>query len=140
MINFFSAFVNDEIAQIIMNAQKRKRSGTGRGESEELPDDRTDWASYLEWFRSLGCPTAKLDDVVDHIIHAAMVAGIDHVGIGSDFDGVPALPDGLESAVALPAVTARLLERGMSEVDVEKVLGSNFMRVFEAVEAGVNLR
>jgi membrane dipeptidase len=141
MINFFSAFVNDEVAQVIMKAQRRKGAlGSGLGPNEEIPDDRKDWASYLEWFRSLGCPTAKLDDVVDHIIHAAMVAGVDHVGIGSDFDGVPVLPEGLESAVALPAVTARLLERGMAEHEVEQVLGGNFMRVFEAVEAGANLR
>ncbi|HUP46206.1 MAG TPA: dipeptidase [Thermoanaerobaculia bacterium] len=138
MINFFSAFVNDEVAQVIMKAQRRPGGGSGRGESEELPDDRTDWASYLEWFRSIGCPQAKLDDVVDHIIHAAMVAGAEHVGIGSDFDGVPALPEGLETAAALPALTARLLERGMSEQEVEKVLGGNFMRVFEAVEAGAS--
>ncbi|MDP9195074.1 MAG: dipeptidase, partial [Acidobacteriota bacterium] len=66
----------------------------------------------------------------------ANVAGIDHAGIGSDFDGVPALPDGLGTAASLPLLTARLLDRGMSSGDVEKVLGGNFMRVFEAVEAG----
>jgi membrane dipeptidase len=64
------------------------------------------------------------------------VAGSDHVGIGSDFDGVPALPDDLQTAAALPAVTSRLLERGLSESDVEKVLGGNFLRVFSAVEGG----
>jgi membrane dipeptidase len=57
------------------------------------------------------------------------------VGIGSDFDGVPALPDGLLTAAGLPSLTARLLERGMSEGDAEKVLGANFMRVFEQVES-----
>lgn len=139
MINFFSAFVNDEVARLIMSAKKRP-SDQGKGANEEMPDDREDWASYLQWFRSLGVPPAKLEDVADHIIHAAMVAGVDHVGIGSDFDGVPSLPEGLETAAGLPALTARLLERGMSELDVEKVLGGNFMRAFEAVEAGRALR
>ena len=136
MINFFSAFVNDSVAQAIIHAQKRpeKNAGSGTGGTEELPDDRTDWDAYLAWFTALGCPTAELEDVVDHIIHAAMVAGVDHVGIGSDFDGVPALPDGLQTAAALPALTARLLARGMSEPEVEKVLGENFLRVLEAVE------
>lgn len=135
MINFFSAFISDEVAQVVMNAQKPgKKNGDPTGGTEEMPDDRTDWDTYLEWFQSLGCPTATLDQVADHIFHAASVAGIDHVGIGSDFDGVPSLPDGLGSASALPALTARLLERGMSEEDVEKVLGANFLRVFEAVE------
>jgi membrane dipeptidase len=75
-------------------------------------------------------------DIADHVIHAATVAGIDHVGIGSDFDGVPALPHDLPTAAQLPRVTECLLERGLSESDVEKVLGANFLRVFEAVEAG----
>jgi membrane dipeptidase len=138
MINFFSAFISDEVAQVIMNAQKRpkKSDADGTGGTEELPNDRIDWDTYLEWFQSLGCPTATLDQVADHIFHVADIAGIDHVGIGSDFDGVPSLPDGLGSAANLPRLTARLLERGMSPGDVEKVLGANFMRVFEAVERG----
>ena len=135
MINFFAAFVNDEVAQAIMSAQKRTSNDKKTG-IDETPDDRIDWASYLDWFRSLGVPSAKFEDVIDHIVHAATVAGVDHVGIGSDFDGVPALPEGLETAAALPMITARLLERGMSEEDVEKILGGNFMRVFEAVERG----
>jgi membrane dipeptidase len=139
MINFFSAFISDAVAEVIMKAAKRdrmERPASGTGGTEEMPDDRTDWDSFLHWFQSLGCPAATLDQVADHVFHVAEVAGIDHVGIGSDFDGVPALPDGLASASDLPALTARLLERGMSEGDVEKVLGANFMRVFEAVEHG----
>jgi membrane dipeptidase len=135
-VNFFSAFVSDEIAEVIMKAQKRNSSGDGTGGTEEMPDDRTDWDSYLKWFQSLGCPVATIDQVADHILHIASVAGIDHVGIGSDFDGVPSLPKGLETASELPQLTARLIERGMSEGDVEKVLGANFMRVFEAIESG----
>lgn len=134
MINFFSAFINDDVAQAIMKAQKRPQKDDGDGPNEEIPNDRTDWASYLEWFRALGLPNAKFEDVIDHIIHAAMVAGVDHVGIGSDFDGVPALPEGLHTAATMPAITERLLARGMSEEDVLKVLGGNFLRVFEAVE------
>lgn len=136
MINFFSAFVNDSVAEVVMHAQKRPARGVGPGETEEMPDDRTDWDSFLKWFNTLGCPRATLEDVVNHIIHAATVAGVDHVGIGSDFDGVPALPDGLQTAASLPALTARLLERGLSETDVLKILGGNFLRAFEQIEAG----
>ena len=136
MINFFSAFISDAVAQVIMKAERRpKKNGDPTGGTEELPDDRTDWDSYLEWFQALGCPTATLDQVADHVFHAVEVAGIDHVGIGSDFDGVPALPDGLLTAAGLPSLTTRLLERGMREDDVEKVLGANFMRVFEQIES-----
>ncbi|HEX7833613.1 MAG TPA: dipeptidase [Thermoanaerobaculia bacterium] len=138
MVNFFSAFISDEVAQVIIHANKKKKEGaapaSGLGGTEEMPDDRTDWDSYLKWFLSLGCPTATLDQVADHIFHIANVAGIDHVGIGSDFDGVPSLPRGLETAAGLPALTARLMERGMSDADVEKVLGGNFMRAFGDIE------
>jgi len=134
MINFFSAFVNDGVAQVVMHAQKRVRAAKSEGGTEEVPNDTTDWDEYLKLFKALGCPTAKLEDVVDHIIHAAEVAGIEHVGIGSDFDGVPALPDDLQTAAGLPRITGRLLDRGVSPSDVEKILGGNFMRVFAAIE------
>jgi Zn-dependent dipeptidase, microsomal dipeptidase homolog len=135
MINFFSAFLNDAVAQLLMNSQKRVRSES-EGGSEEMPHDATDWNLFVEWFNTLGCPQATVDDAVDHILHAADVAGIDHVGIGTDFDGVPALPKDLETAAGLPLVTSRLLERGVSEAGVEKILGGNFLRVFEQIEAG----
>jgi membrane dipeptidase len=138
MINFFSAFISDDVAQVIMKAQRRPKVAPagGMGGTEEMPDDRTDWDSYLQWFNSLGCPRATLDQVADHVIHAAEVAGPAHVGIGSDFDGVPSLPDQLRSASDLPRLTERLLQRGMHESEVEQILGANFLRVFEAVEAG----
>lgn len=135
MINFFSAFLSDEVAEVIMKAAKRpSRPSSGLGGTEEMPDDRVNWDSFLEWFQSLGCPMATLDQAADHVFHAANIAGIDHVGIGSDFDGVPALPRGLTDASMLPRLTARLLERGMGDEEVLKVLGGNFMRVFGAVE------
>ncbi len=135
MINFFSAFLSDAVAQAIMNSQKRPREESAGG-TEEMPNDSTDWDSYVEWFNTLGSPQATLDDAADHILHAAEVTGIDHVGIGSDFDGVPALPIGLQTASGLPLLTERLLERGLSDTDVEKILGGNFLRVFEQIEAG----
>jgi membrane dipeptidase len=134
MINFFSAFVNDAVAQVMLKAQKQPRVIENEGGTEEMPDDRVDWDEFLAWYAALGCPMAKLEDVVDHILHAANVAGVEHVGIGSDFDGVPALPEGLDSAATLPRLTERLLQRGLSEGDVEKILGANFLRVFGEVE------
>jgi len=139
MINFFAAFLNDEVAKVVMSSNKRK-GADGRGGTEEMPDDRIDWDSFLSWFQSLGCPQATLDDVVDHIIHAATVAGVDHVGIGSDFDGVPALPLELPSAETLPRVTERLQQRGVSDGDIEKILGANFMRAFEAIESAAHAK
>ena len=77
-----------------------------------------------------GLPT--LSDVVDHIEHIAKVAGIDHVGLGSDFDGIPMAPVGLEDCSKFPAITEELLRREFSEADIKKILGENTMRVMEA--------
>jgi membrane dipeptidase len=70
--------------------------------------------------------------VADHIEHIARVAGIDHVGLGSDFDGVPRLPEGFEDCTKLPALTRELWRRGFHEPEIRKILGENFLRVFEA--------
>ncbi|MGB7129557.1 MAG: membrane dipeptidase, partial [Candidatus Sulfotelmatobacter sp.] len=71
-----------------------------------------------------------------HIDHIAKVAGIDHVGLGSDFDGVSgATPQGMDSAADLPRITQGLLDRGYSAEDIKKILGGNVLRVFRQVEA-----
>jgi membrane dipeptidase len=81
-------------------------------------------------------PFASLDDVLDHFDHVVELAGVDHVGIGSDFDGVgDSLPTGLKDVSSYPNLIAGLLERGYSEDDVRKILGENLLRVWEAVEA-----
>lgn len=73
--------------------------------------------------------------VVDHIEHVIAVAGIDHVGIGSDFDGVPRLPVGLEDVSKYPAITQELVDRGYSENQIHQILGGNVLRVLKATEA-----
>ena len=89
----------------------------------------------------VGRGRVTVDDVLDHIDHAVRVAGADHVGLGSDFDGVPALPDGLGDATRLPWITYGLLKRGHSEADVRKILGGNVMRVLaEAERVSAQLR
>ena len=77
---------------------------------------------------------ATLDDYLDHVEHALRVAGPDAVGIGSDWDGVPAMPAGLEDVTRLPWVTYGLLRRGVPEATVRKVLGGNALRVLRAAE------
>ena len=79
---------------------------------------------------------ATLADVLDHIDHVVAIAGIDHVGIGSDFDGVgDSLPDGLKDVSAYPGLIDGLLERGYSVDEIEKICGANLMRVWREVEA-----
>ena len=74
-------------------------------------------------------------EVVDHIDHAVALAGIDHVGFGSDFDGVMTLPEGLTDVSMFPNVIELLLERGYSEQDIEKICGGNLLRVWSEVES-----
>ena len=73
------------------------------------------------------------EKIVEHIDHAVKVAGVDHVGLGSDFDGAT-MPIGMEDASKLPKLTEALMEKGYADADVEKILGGNILRVMEQVE------
>ena len=92
-------------------------------------------AALAEWQRAHPAPRVTLADVADHIDHIAKVAGIDHVGIGSDYDGVDnSLPEGLDSVAAYPALLGEMLRRGWSDADVAKLAGGNVLRVMEQAE------
>lgn len=86
------------------------------------------------WLRDGRAPKANVQTVVDHIEHIAKVAGIEHVGLGSDFDGVPSLPDGLEDVSRFPAIVEELLKRGYDKASIRKILGDNLLRAFRKVE------
>jgi membrane dipeptidase len=88
--------------------------------------------------RASRVPAVSWESIVDHIEHVAKVAGIDHVGLGSDFDGAT-MPIGMEDVSRLPRITEALLRRGYSERDVEKILGENFLRVMGEVEAAADV-
>ncbi|HXJ16537.1 MAG TPA: membrane dipeptidase, partial [Candidatus Polarisedimenticolia bacterium] len=77
-------------------------------------------------------PRVEWTKIVDHIDHAARIAGVEHVGLGSDFDGA-CMPYGMEDVSALPQITEALLGRGYSEVDIQKILGGNTLRFLEDV-------
>ncbi len=79
-------------------------------------------------------PRPPLSDLIDHIDHMVKVAGVDHVGLGSDFDGIDCSPQGLDSAADLPKITQALYGRGYTAADLNKILGGNLMRVFGEVE------
>ncbi len=79
-------------------------------------------------------PRPPLSDLIDHIDHMVKVAGVDHVGLGSDFDGIDCSPQGIDSAADLPKITEALYQRGYKAADLQKILGGNLMRVFADVE------
>jgi len=92
-------------------------------------------AALAVWVAEHPKPRVTLAQVADHIDHVRSVAGVDHVAYGSDFDGISSAPAGLEDVSKFPALTAELLRRGYTELEVKKVLGLNLLRVMRAAEA-----
>jgi membrane dipeptidase len=101
--------------------------------------DREDYPGYVavraDVAKASPPPTATIAQVADHIEHVREVAGVDHIGIGSDFDGTPDLPEGLGDVSCFPALFAELLGRGWSEDDCARVAGRNVLRVMREAEA-----
>lgn len=127
MVNFFEPVVNPHLTDDVM-AEVYRRAESSPGRLHDL------WTIIAQVQRERGFGRATVTDVVDHIDHIARVAGVDHVGLGSDFDGVWTLPAGLQDATRLPWITYELMKRGYSENDLYKMLGGNLIRVMTEVE------
>jgi membrane dipeptidase len=137
-VNFFSGFddedyrkaeaaqAKDQAAAIQQYAEQMKAEGKAM-----TADDR----DRIEREHLAKIPRPPFSSLIDHIDHIAKVAGVDHVGLGSDFDGVSGqTPEGMNSAADLPKITQALLDRGYSADDIRKILGGNTLRVLRAVE------
>ena len=130
MVCFYPPFVVGSTAvravEILSEEQRRRRAGQAEEEINRYHDQC--WADDPP-------DVGTVSTVADHVEHIADVAGVDHVGIGSDYDGMSLVPAGLDDASSYPNLTAELLERGWTETDVTKVLGDNARRTFSAIEA-----
>jgi len=137
-VNFFSGFVDEDYRKA--NQAQAKAEAAAVQEYVDQMKAQGKAVNYVEEDRierewSAKIPRPPLKSLIDHIDHVAKVAGIDHVGLGSDFDGVSgATPQGIDSAADLPKITQALLDRGYSAEDIKKILGGNLMRVFREVE------
>ena len=137
-VNFFNGFI-DENFRKAAEAQAKDQAAAVKQYLDQMKAEGKP-VNYIEvdriereWLAKL--PRPSLSALIDHIDHIAKVAGIDHVGLGSDFDGVSgATPTGIDSAADLPKITQALLDRGYSPDDIKKILGGNLMRVFGEVE------
>jgi membrane dipeptidase len=134
MVNFYPGFLD----QKVIDASK-ERNERLKPELDALEKQYKDNPARLEeerdkLFAANPLPATPLSVLIDHIDHVAKVAGIDHVGLGSDFDGVPSLPEGMKDIAQLPNITYELLKRGYTEQDIRKVLGENLLRAFAEVE------
>ena len=138
-VNFFSGFVDEDYRKA-MEAQSKDQAAAIQRYIDSLKAEGKP-INYIEidrmgreWMAKIPRPPMK--SLIDHIDHIAKVAGVDHVGLGSDFDGVSgATPQGIDSAADLPKITQALLDRGYSAEDIRKILGGNVLRVFGRVEA-----
>ena len=130
MVTFVPAFVSQECRDWERGVEEEmKRRGMDR---EDYPGQK---AVYEELAQASPPPRATLAQVADHIDHVRSVAGVDHVGIGSDFDGTRNLPDGLSDVSCYPALFAELLGRGWSEGECARLAGGNVLRVMRDAEA-----
>ena len=127
MVNFYPTFVSEAVRAYGDSVTARSRALRAAGADSALIADTVR-------AREARAPRATLSQVADHIAHVRDVAGVDHVGVGSDFDGITTVPAGLEDVSKFPDLLAELLRRGWSEQDVRKVAGLNVLRVLHDAE------
>lgn len=129
MVNFFSGFIVPESAKASVEYAAVRR---------ELRSKHSDPAEFeaelRRWQNAHPLTPGTVHTVVDHIDHIVQAAGIDHVGLGSDFDGVPKLPEQLHDVSCYPYITQELLNRGYREAQIRRILGGNVLRALRAAE------
>lgn len=129
MINFFSGFIEPDSAK-----RSLRMFDVRREINEKYEDEGERRNAYARWQKENPLRPGSVHDVVDHIEHVIKVAGVDYVGIGSDYDGVGMLPKQLEDVSTYPVITQELLNRGYSAEDVDKIMSGNIMRVYQEAE------
>ncbi len=135
-INFYPLFLSDDFSTVLDESGLDPIADSIEEEfikDPANPDKYRVWVDVQRKLMALKRPTVV--DVVNHIDHAVSVAGIDHVGIGSDFDGINVTPEGLEDVSKMPLVFDEMIRRGYTSSDIEKVAGLNFLRVMDEVQA-----
>ena len=131
MVTFVPGFLSSEVA-----TWTRGRQAEQDRLKQQFPSDATAVNAGIEaWRQAHPAPRATLADAADHIDHIRKIAGIDHIGLGGDFDGIDSVPEGLEDVSKYPALTAELLRRGYQDGEIRKVLGLNVLRVMRKVES-----
>jgi len=130
MVTFVPGFVSPKV-----NAWNKVQTAEQDRLKALYPNDAAKVKAGVDaWTAANPAPRATIADVADHVDHIRKVAGIDHVGIGGDFDGITQVVEGLSDVSMYPALTAELLRRGYSDADIRKVLGQNVLRVWHEVE------
>jgi membrane dipeptidase len=129
MVNFFSGFVEPDAAE-----KMRVMFDVNRELRKKFPDDKQFEQAKSDWRARNPIPAGNVRHVVDHIDHIVRVAGIDHVGLGGDYDGVSKLPLQLEGVDTYPVITQELLTRGYTAEEIHQILSGNVLRVMREAE------
>lgn len=135
-INFYPLFIDDSFAGVLDASGIMHRGEMIESQFIADPSDsakRAAWNAVQDELQSLPRPSYKR--IVDHIDHAVSIAGIDHVGIGSDFDGIEVTPEGMDDISFMPLVFEEMRSRGYTEEEIEKVAGGNFLRLLNDVSS-----
>lgn len=129
MVTFVAGFVSPDAARVLFPAMKEfyRNAGAAKTEAERQ-------ASYEAFKKSLVLPPVTVKDVADHIDYVVRIAGVDHVGIGGDFDGNDLWPEGLSDVSMYPNLFAELIRRGWSDNDLKKLAGENLLRAMGEAE------
>jgi membrane dipeptidase len=130
MVTFVPPFITEavRIGSDALASERDRLRLQHPGDEDRVDSELRRWQAGRDWAR------ASLVDVADHIDHIRRVAGIDHIGIGSDFDGITSVPDGLEDVSRMPDLLAELLSRGYDSEDLKKICGLNVLRVLRRNE------
>jgi membrane dipeptidase len=130
MVTFVPGFLSPAVA-----AWNKLQDGERERLTKQVPSDAAAVTRGVDdWTQSHPAPRATLAQAADHIDHIRTVAGIDHIGLGSDFDGITAVPQGLEDVSTYPSLVAELIRRGYKDEEIRKIVGGNVLRVMREVE------
>jgi membrane dipeptidase len=133
-VNFYPEFLSNEVLHAAEQRDEKLKTQIAELKTK-FPDEGPEFDSGVrKLYAENPLPPVSYTRIVDHIDHMVKVAGIDHIGIGSDFDGISVVPVGMEDVSKLPAIRDELKRRGYSDADIHKIMGENFMRVFSDVE------
>jgi membrane dipeptidase len=136
MVNFFPGYVSEARNRWLADrAAEQARFSSPPFDGLYIGQPERASAALAAWDQEHPMPVVTLGEVADHIEHIRRVAGVDHVGLGSDFDGIPNTPVGLEGVDRYPALLTELMRRGWTDAEIAKVAGENVLRVMSAAEA-----